>query len=96
MSLLIILGYGASYSMGLPKQLPTNMGPIYHKSPLLPKDGFPYLPYSFMLWKSAMMAKRGMNTIKLPTETAELGAIINTKQRNQLIPGDLRPGKPGV
>lgn len=49
-----------------------------------------------MLWKSAMMAKRGMNTIKLPTETAELGAIINTKQRNQLIPGDLGPGKPGV
>lgn len=43
-----------------------------------------------------MMAKRGMNTIKLPTETAELGAIINTKQRNQLTLGDLGPEKAGV
>lgn len=65
------------------------MGPTHPKSPLLPKDGFPYLPHSFMLWKPVMMAKRGLNTIKLPTETAELGTIINTKQRNHLTPGDL-------
>lgn len=43
-----------------------------------------------------MMAKRGINTIKLPTETAELGEIINTKQRNQLTLGDLGPEKAGV
>lgn len=47
-----------------------------------PKDGFPYLPHSFMLWKPAMMANRRMNATKLPTETAELRAIVNTKQRN--------------
>lgn len=65
LSLLITLGYGTSYSMGLFKEPPTYMGPTHDKSPLLPKDGFSYLPHSFMLWKPAMMDKRRMNTIKL-------------------------------
>lgn len=55
-----------------------------------------FLICPLLLWKPAMMAKRRMNTTKLPTETAELGAIVNTKQRNQLAPGDLGPEKPGV
>lgn len=55
-----------------------------------------FLICPLLLWKPAMMAKRRMNTTELPTETAELGAIVNTKQRNQLTPGDLGPEKPGV
>lgn len=55
-----------------------------------------FLICPLLLWKPAMMAKRRMNTTKLPTETAELGAIVNTKQRNQLTSGDLGPEKPGV